>query len=157
MLPPASFPALETLIVAGEACPGYLVQQWSQGRRFFNAYGPSENTVCTTIMACTETAYAAGDGGPPIGRPIANVQVYLLDPEQQPVPIGVPGELYVGGIGVGRGYLNRPELTAERFIEWRTAEETMLSSHKPPPKRLYKTGDLARYLPDGTIEFPGFS
>jgi amino acid adenylation domain-containing protein len=155
MLPPASFPALETLIVAGEACPGYLVQQWSQGRRFFNAYGPSENTVCTTIMACTETAYAAGDGGPPIGRPIANVQVYLLDPEQQPVPIGVPGELYVGGIGVGRGYLNRPELTAERFIEWRTAEETMLSSHKPPPKRLYKTGDLARYLPDGTIEFLG--
>jgi acyl-coenzyme A synthetase/AMP-(fatty) acid ligase len=78
-----------------------------------------------------------------------------LDPEQQPVPIGVPGELYVGGIGVGRGYLNRPELTAERFIEWRTAEETMLSSHKPPPKRLYKTGDLARYLPDGTIEFLG--
>ena len=78
MLPPASFPALETLIVAGEACPGYLIQQWSQGRRFFNAYGPSENTVCTTIMACTETAYAAGDGGPPIGRPIANVQVYLL-------------------------------------------------------------------------------
>lgn len=155
LLSPASFPALETLIVAGEACPGYLVHQWSQGRRFFNAYGPSESTVCTTIMACTETPYAAGDGAPPIGRPIANVQVYLLDPERQPVPIGVPGELYVGGIGVARGYLNRPELTAERFIEWQAAEETLPSSHKPPPKRLYKTGDLARSLPDGTIEFLG--
>lgn len=160
LLSPDAFPALEALIVAGEACPGHLVQQWSRGRRFFNAYGPSENTVCATIMACTDTPYAAGHSAPPIGRPMANVQIYLLDQQRQPVPIGVPGELYVGGVGVARGYLNRPDLTADRFIEWplgndglSATRDSQLASRNP--QRLYKTGDLARYLPDGNLEFLG--
>jgi acyl carrier protein len=83
----------------------------------------------------------------PIGRPITNTQVYILDRHRLPVPLGVPGELYVGGDGLARGYLNRPELTAERFIPHPFSAE--------PGARLYKTGDLARYLPDGTIEYLG--
>jgi acyl carrier protein len=82
-----------------------------------------------------------------IGRPIANTQIYLLDSHLQPVPIGVPGELYIGGAGLARGYLNRPELTAQKFIPNPFSSE--------PSSRLYKTGDLARYLPDGNIEFIG--
>ena len=83
----------------------------------------------------------------PIGRPIGNTQVYILDPHLNPVPIGVAGELHIGGDGLARGYLNRPELTAEKFIADPFSNE--------PKSRLYKTGDLARYLPDGNIEFLG--
>jgi acyl carrier protein len=83
----------------------------------------------------------------PVGRPIANTQIYILDPHRNPVPVGIPGELYVGGTSVGRGYLNRPELTQAKFIPH------PFSSHTGD--RLYKTGDLARYLPDGNIEFLG--
>ncbi|MGQ4807000.1 D-alanine--D-alanyl carrier protein ligase [Candidatus Entotheonellaceae bacterium PAL068K] len=143
VLPPADLPALQSVIVAGEACPPALVQQWLPGRRFFNAYGPTEATVCATIAEVT-SAELSDLGRPPIGRPIANTQVYILDPSCRPTPIGVPGELHIGGVGLARGYHNRPALTAERFI--------------PNPfaaGRLYKTGDLARYLPDGNIEFLG--
>ena len=135
------FSALETIIVAGESCPSGIAARWSNGRSFFNAYGPTEITVCASIMKCT----AEYPDGPPIGYPMSNTQIYLLDSDLQPVPCGVPGELYVGGIGLGRGYLNRPELTAEKFI--------------PNPfkagARLYKTGDLAMYQPDGAIAFLG--
>ncbi|MBE9248417.1 amino acid adenylation domain-containing protein [Dolichospermum sp. LEGE 00240] len=139
-LPYQELPTLQTMIVAGENCPPNLAKKWSKGRRFFNAYGPSETTVCATIAEITDI-----DDKLPIGRPIANTQVYILDRHLQPVPIGVPGELQIGGIGLARGYLNRPDLTAEKFISNPFSQEK--------GARLYKTGDLARYLPDGNIEF----
>ena len=111
----------------------------------FNHYGPTENTVVTTWIEVLPGPAAAG--APPIGRPIANTQVYLLDRKLQPVPIGVPGELHVAGVGLARGYLNRPDLTAEKFVP---------NPFSPNPRsRLYKTGDLARYLPNGSLEFLG--
>nr|WP_233466978.1 non-ribosomal peptide synthetase [Dolichospermum flos-aquae] len=139
VLPTEELPALQTIIVAGEACSGELIRQWSVGRNFFNAYGPTEASVCSTVAKCTDA-----DQKISIGRPIANAQIYILDSHLQPVPIGVPGELHIGGAGLARGYLNRPELTQEKFI--------------PNPfdnSKLYKTGDLARYLPDGNIEYLG--
>ncbi|OPF19391.1 non-ribosomal peptide synthetase [Microcystis aeruginosa KW] len=135
--------SLQTIIVAGEACSPELVKKWSQGRNFFNGYGPTEGSVCATVAKCTPV-----DAKITIGRPIPHVQVYILDSHLQPVPIGVPGELHIGGAGVARGYLNRPELTAEKFIYLENKEQLK-------GKRLYKTGDLARYLPDGRIEYLG--
>jgi amino acid adenylation domain-containing protein len=142
VLPANELPALRTIIVAGEACSRDLIAKWSSGRRFFNAYGPTESTVCATIAECTDSKEP-----PSIGRPIANTQVYILDAQKQLVPIGVPGELYIGGVGVTRGYLNRPELTADRFI--------LNPFSNDSGSRLYKTGDLVRYLPDGNIEYLG--
>ncbi|HEU4507241.1 MAG TPA: amino acid adenylation domain-containing protein [Pyrinomonadaceae bacterium] len=111
-----------------------------------NHYGPTENTVVTTSCAVAVRA-AGGPVLPSIGRPIANTEVYILDEHQEPVPIGVAGELHIGGASLARGYLNRPELTAERFIPNPFGVD--------PGARLYKTGDLASYLPDGNIEFRG--
>ncbi|MDJ0499843.1 MAG: non-ribosomal peptide synthase/polyketide synthase [Nostocales cyanobacterium LE14-WE4] len=139
VLPTEELPALQTIIVGGEACAAELIRQWSVGRNFFNAYGPTEASVCSTVAKCTDA-----DQKISIGRPIVNAQIYILDSHLQPVPIGVPGELHIGGAGLARGYLNRPELTQEKFI--------------PNPfdnSKLYKTGDLARYLPDGNIEYLG--
>jgi amino acid adenylation domain-containing protein len=142
IMPVENVPSLHTLIVAGEACPEDLTTRWRGGRQFINAYGPTEVTVCATIFECKD------DGRqPPIGRPIANTQVYLLDAYLQPVPVMVVGELYIGGIGLARGYLNRPDLTAERFIPNSFGDEK--------GGRLYKTGDQARYRPDGAIEYIG--
>lgn len=164
VMPPVALPRLHTLIVAGEACAADLVKRWATGRRLFNAYGPTETTVCATIMECTGTSYATGEQAPPIGRPMENVQTYILDRQRQPVPIGVPGELHVGGVGVARGYLNRSALTAEKFIDFGLrlsdcrVEATgghQNANSKLQVARLYKTGDLARYLPDGNIEFLG--
>ncbi|MCA2709690.1 MAG: non-ribosomal peptide synthase/polyketide synthase [Microcystis sp. M015S2] len=135
--------SLQTIIVAGEACSPELVKKWSQGRNFFNGYGPTEGSVCATVAKCTPF-----DTKITIGRRIPHVQVYILDSHLQPVPIGVPGELHIGGAGVARGYLNRPELTQEKFIYLENKEQLK-------GKRLYKTGDLARYLPDGRIEYLG--
>ncbi|MEA5622687.1 amino acid adenylation domain-containing protein [Nostoc sp. UHCC 0251] len=166
VLPVEELPALQTIIVAGETCSADIVARWGRDRRFFNAYGPTEATVCATIAECTDA-----QNQPSIGRPIANTQVYILDRHLQPVPIGVPGELYIGGIGLAQAYLNRPDLTQEKFIPnpfidfklpiWdfelsdrddnlRSSKTDNLKSH-----RLYQTGDLARYLPDGNIEFLG--
>jgi amino acid adenylation domain-containing protein len=142
VLPVNELPALRTIIAAGEACSRELVAKWSSGRRFFNGYGPTECTVCTTIVECSDSTQA-----PPIGRPLPNTQVYILDAQKQLVPIGVPGELYIGGVGVTRGYLNRPEITADRFI--------LNPFSNDLGSRLYKTGDLVRYLSDGNIEFLG--
>jgi len=142
VLPPEEFPALQTIIVAGEACNSDLVGRWASGRQFFNAYGPTEATVCATVALCTD-----GSQKPLIGRPINNTKIYILDTQNQPVPIGVPGELHIGGVGLAKGYLNRPELTEQKFIP------SPFSDDKSD--RLYKTGDLARYLPDGNIEYLG--
>ncbi|HEV7376647.1 MAG TPA: amino acid adenylation domain-containing protein, partial [Pyrinomonadaceae bacterium] len=141
-LPDGELPALKTIIVAGEACGAENVARWSKGRRFFNAYGPTETTVWATLAQCADSTRR-----PPIGRPIINTQVYLLDLKQQPVPVGVAGEIYLGGDSLARGYLNRGDLTAERFIPD--------AYSGAGGARLYRTGDLARYLPDGQIEFLG--
>lgn len=139
--------SLKTVIVGGEACPVELVAQHQAllpNVPLFNEYGPTEGTVWSTVYECE---MRQGVTTVPIGRPIPNTRVYILDCHLQPVPIGVPGELYIGGLGVAQGYLNRPDLTAERFI------------HNPfsdsDGTRLYRTGDLARYISDGNIEFLG--
>lgn len=137
---PEELPELESLIAAGEHCPKELVTRWAPGRNFFNAYGPTEATVCATIGECFAEMPKAS-----IGRPIANAQTYLVDAQLQPVPVGIAGELLIGGAGLARGYLGRPDMTAERFIPNPFSQE--------PGARLYRTGDLARYLPDGRIEF----
>ncbi|HKI02159.1 MAG TPA: non-ribosomal peptide synthase/polyketide synthase, partial [Thermoanaerobaculia bacterium] len=140
-LPEADLPDLRTLIVAGEACAPELARRWAAGRRLLNAYGPTEATVCAT------TALYAGGSRLPIGRPIQNVETYVVDPAGQPVPAGVAGELLVGGIGLARGYRGRPDLTAERFVPHPFAIAA--------GERLYRTGDLARFLADGELEFLG--
>ncbi|BAT53523.1 amino acid adenylation domain-containing protein [Nostoc sp. NIES-3756] len=138
VMPQEELPALQTIIVAGEACPAELIKQWSVERNFFNAYGPTEATVCATIAKYNDDEKIS------IGKAIANTQLYILDKNLQPVPVGIPGELHIGGVGLARGYLNRPELTQERFI-----------NNSFGSGCLYKTGDLARYLPDGNIEYIG--
>ena len=132
------------IFCGGEALSRSLAEKLSErGGEVWNLYGPTETTIWSTV-----TKIMPGTEPISIGRPIANTQVYILDSCLQPVPVGIPGELYIGGEGVARGYLNRPELTAERFI----------ANPLSPPvgsRRLYKTGDIARYLPDGRIECLG--
>ena len=131
------------MLCGGEALSCNLVSKLlAKGASLWNLYGPTE----TTIWSSTCRIELEGDLIS-IGRPIANTQVYVLDEHLQPVPIGVPGELYIGGVGLARGYLHRPELTAERFIPHPFS--------RVPGARLYRTGDLARYLPDGSLEFLG--
>ncbi|MEH1861358.1 MAG: amino acid adenylation domain-containing protein [Nostoc sp.] len=131
------------MISTGEALPRDLANQLlPKGTCLWNLYGPTETTIWSTGYKVTTTNKPIS-----IGCPLANTQTYILDSHLQPVPIGISGELYIGGEGLARGYLNRPELTAERFIS---------NPFSPNPKsRLYKTGDLARYLPDGHIEYLG--
>ncbi|MFA6231849.1 MAG: amino acid adenylation domain-containing protein [Rhodanobacter sp.] len=137
--PMSNFPALQLLVVAGEACPDELAQPWMEHCRFVNAYGPTEATVCATYAQCISGEFLS------IGRPIANTGAYVLDEGLEPVPVGVAGELYIGGAGLARGYLNRPGLTAERFI----------ADPFGNGERLYRTGDLVRYRADGKLEFIG--
>jgi amino acid adenylation domain-containing protein len=135
------FPDLRILTVGGEALPPDLVGAWVRpGLRFVNVYGPTENTVLATAAELDGTVLP-----PPIGRPLANQQAYVLDAHLNPVPIGVAGELHVGGANVTRGYLNAPQLTGQRFIP----------DPFRPGRRLYKTGDLVKRLPDGNIVFLG--
>jgi amino acid adenylation domain-containing protein len=139
--------SLELVVLCGgEAMPGELASRLSdQGGSVWNMYGPTETTIwssCTQLVSAQDNSCS-----PSIGRAIANTKIYLLDEKQRPVPQGAVGEIYIGGAGVARGYLNRPELTAERFVR------------DPFPRagdgRMYKTGDLGRYLPDGSVEFLG--
>jgi acyl carrier protein len=139
--------SLQAVIVAGEPCPGDLPERHYEllpHTNLFNEYGPTEATVWSSVYKFTPQGPSAPIS---IGRPIANTQIYLLDPHLYPVPIGVPGELYIGGAGLARGYLNRPELTTKKFVPHPFSNE--------PGARLYKTGDLAHYLPTGDIEFLG--
>ena len=139
---PAVMPALKKILCGGSACSQKLVSKWFDSRAFFNEYGPTECTVCATMTQCDPT-----DGVPPIGRPISNMRLYVLDRGWQPVPVGVPGELYIGGVGLARGYWNRPNLTAEKFLPDPLGID--------PGGRLYKTGDLVRWRADGNLEFLG--
>ena len=140
----------QRLILGGEASDWAFIEQLhhlAPDCVIINHYGPTETTVGVTTYRVEAGQPVEASTTLPLGRPLANTQIYLLDPYLQPVPIGVPGELYVGGQGVSRGYLNRPALTAERFIP---------DPFSPKPgARLYRTGDRARYLPDGNIEFLG--
>ncbi|MCA6219089.1 non-ribosomal peptide synthetase, partial [Photorhabdus antumapuensis] len=143
----ADLPAITikpTLILGGEAPSAALLQALRSRATLFNAYGPTEITVCATCWRCPPNYR---DELVPMGRPTANTLVYLLDADGQPVPFGAVGELYIGGIGVARGYLNRPDLTVERFLADPFSDET--------DARMYRTGDLARYLPDGNLVFVG--
>ncbi|HYP26492.1 MAG TPA: amino acid adenylation domain-containing protein [Blastocatellia bacterium] len=142
-----ALPRLKYLVTSGEALPAELLQRFRQQMPeslLLNLYGMSE-------ASADSTCYDSSKGEPvatvPIGRPIFNTRAYLLNTYFEPVPVGVPGDLYVGGVGLARGYLNRPDLTAEKFIPDPFGDQ--------PGARLYRTGDLARFLRDGQIEFVG--
>ncbi|MEH2042437.1 amino acid adenylation domain-containing protein [Nostoc sp.] len=144
---------LKRVIVSGEALPLQLQQRFFNrlDAQLHNLYGPTEAAVDVTFWACRQQSSFEDNNisqqkTVPIGRPIDNIQIYLLDKHLNPVAVGVTGELYIGGVGVGRGYLNRPQLTAEKFIPNPFSQEAA---------RLYKTGDLARYLANGEIEYIG--
>lgn len=134
----------QRLVLGGEAASWQLIHQIEQQSpcQILNHYGPTETTVGVLTYCVDQLSHAATV---PLGRPLANTQVYVLDQQLRLVPIGVPGELYISGAGLARGYLHRPQLTAERFINNPFGDRS----------RLYKTGDIARYLPDGNIEFLG--
>ncbi len=141
VLPNEQLPQLSTIISAGEACSKEIVDTWAPGRAFYNAYGPTETTVCASMARCYENQPL----DPSIGRPLANFKIFVVGPGLQPVPVGIPGELLVGGIGLAQGYLNRPELTDDKFIP----------NPFLPGTRLYRTGDLVRYRSNGEIEYLG--
>ncbi|MBW4670971.1 MAG: amino acid adenylation domain-containing protein [Cyanomargarita calcarea GSE-NOS-MK-12-04C] len=140
----------QRLILGGEATSWDLIekiQHYAPNCKIFNHYGPTESTVGVLTYGVDSQPLNYHTQIVPLGRPLPNIEIYLLDRQMQPVPIGVPGELYIGGAGLARGYLNRPDLTQEKFIP--NPFKDSLNA------RLYKTGDLARYLPDGNIEYLG--
>ena len=130
---------LHTLVSGGEACTKNIVDKWAEGRKLFNAYGPSEATVACSFSLCSPQKKIT------IGKPIQNVKLYILNRYNQPVPIGVPGELCIGGVGLAQGYLNQKDLTEKAFIE------NPFSKNKTD--RIYKTGDRVRWLENGEIEY----
>ncbi|MFI9382020.1 amino acid adenylation domain-containing protein [Kutzneria sp. NPDC052558] len=142
--PDITLPTDLVFILAGEACPPELVERWSADRAMINAYGPTEATVCVTMSSPLSTANAK----PPIGRPLANTRLYVLDQALRPVPVGIPGELYIAGVGAGlaRGYLNRPALTGSRFVA---------DPYGEPGTRMYRTGDLVRWTANGELDYVG--
>ncbi|WP_431041737.1 non-ribosomal peptide synthase/polyketide synthase [Streptomyces sp. P1-3] len=149
-LPPAVLATLDetsigtdtVLAVAGEACPPDVMARWARGRAMFNSYGPTETTVDATLWRCDPAGEVA------IGSPVVNTQVYVLDEHLNPTPPGVDGEMYVSGAGLARGYLGRAALTAERFVA---------NPFGPAGSRVYRTGDRARWTPEGQLVFAGRS
>ncbi|MBV9772340.1 MAG: amino acid adenylation domain-containing protein, partial [Gemmatimonadetes bacterium] len=149
-LPPSALAALPSdtlrsvrmVVTGGEACAPDVVDRWATGRCFYNCYGPTEASIWATYARALP-----GEGRVTLGAPIDNARVYVLDPRMNPVPVGVPGELYIGGVGITRGYLNRAELTAERFVPDPFGGEA--------GARLYRTGDRTRWLATGEVEFLG--
>jgi amino acid adenylation domain-containing protein/non-ribosomal peptide synthase protein (TIGR01720 family) len=141
VMSPASVPSDLSIILAGEAPAPALVSRWSASHRVLNAYGPTETTVCATV-----SSPLSGSGIPPIGEPLAGTSIHILDDKLGEVPLGTAGELYVSGIGLARGYVNRPGQTAERFVA---------NPFGPAGSRLYRTGDLVRFTQDGELEFAG--
>jgi natural product biosynthesis luciferase-like monooxygenase protein/amino acid adenylation domain-containing protein len=139
-------PLLKRILVGGEACSSVLYSKLCERATdgVLNMYGPTETTIWSSVYSSQGEKES---GIVPIGRPIANTRIYILDVQRKPAPVGIAGEIYIGGAGVARGYLNRPELTAERFLKDPFVSE--------PGARMYKTGDLGRWLPDGNIEFLG--
>jgi acyl-CoA synthetase (AMP-forming)/AMP-acid ligase II len=139
------WPSLRTVICSGETLDRDLVEMW-YGRcnaTLHNLYGPAEAAVDVTSSVCERN----GSGAVPIGKPIANTRIYVLDHSLHPAPINVAGEIFIGGMAVGRGYLNAPELTASKFLPDPFSDE--------PGARMYRTGDRGRYLRDGNLEFLG--
>jgi acyl carrier protein len=144
LVDPEPYPRLRNVLVGGEACPPELVNRWNlPGRRFINGYGPTEAAICCTLYICAQQPWRIT---PPIGRPLSHRRMYVVDRSGNLCPIGIPGELLIGGDeGLARGYLNRPELTEQRFIP-----EPFRSSG-----RAYRSGDLVRWTVDGQIDFVG--
>jgi amino acid adenylation domain-containing protein len=144
----ASLPDLRSIVVGAEACSLATARRWGAGRRLVNAYAPTEATIFATVHVCAEQPSAP----PPLGRAIAGMEAHLLDPEGRPVDAGEVGEICLGGSGLARGYLNHPELTAERFIP-----NPFARADRPERagSRLYRSGDLGRRRPDGELEFVG--
>ncbi|MCG7317691.1 non-ribosomal peptide synthetase [Brevibacillus laterosporus] len=141
-LDPERLPTLRTLITAGSATSFGLVDKWKDKVTYINAYGPTETSICATYWKAEEESRGTSV---PIGIPIQNAQVYIVDHSLQLQGIGEVGEMCVGGVGLARGYWNRPELTAEKFVD----------NPFVPDEKIYRTGDLARWLPDGNIEYLG--
>ncbi len=143
LLEPERMPALRNVFVGGELFPGELVNRWNRGRHFFNGYGPTECTVTMVVHDCL----GRWDSSPPIGLPIANHAAHVVDRHMEPMPYGVPGELVIGGEGLTRGYLNAPDLTAQKIVEDPFGSTS--------DGRLYHTGDLVKRQRDGSIMFIG--
>ncbi|WP_340608444.1 amino acid adenylation domain-containing protein [Xenorhabdus bharatensis] len=145
-------PTLRSITIGGEKADRHYLSDWlslpeTEHCRLIDTYGPTETTVIATSMRLNGSIWPDATEKLSIGRPIANARIYILDKQKQPVPLGVSGEIYIGGVGVARGYLNRPDLTAERFV---------VDPFSPEPEaRMYKTGDLGRWLPGGNIEYLG--
>ncbi|BAZ21895.1 amino acid adenylation domain-containing protein [Kalymmatonema gypsitolerans NIES-4073] len=157
-------PSLRLITIGGERLLPEKIKLWYEyiqqnsdlykletSPQLINGYGPTETTIQASCCPLSAQMCDSALSSPPIGRPVPNTQIYILDSHLQPVPVGVPGELHIGGASLARGYLNRPELTQEKFIP-NPFDKSKVKSQK---SKLYKTGDLARYLPDGNIEYIG--